>query len=108
MRVLEQVEFVAARGGLRARGHAQLAEDVGHMRFDRPLGNDQLLGNLPVARSGDNQVQHFRFARRERFRWSRGSAVGAAAQRDPESRSSVRAVPSRCSAPVLDRSSGRR
>ena len=42
MRVLEQVEFVAARGGLGARGHAQLAEDVGHMGFDRPLGNDQL------------------------------------------------------------------
>ena len=49
-------------GRLAAAGHAQLAEDVGHVDAGRLGRDEQLARDLPVAAPGRDQAEHLEFA----------------------------------------------
>ena len=49
-------------GRLAAAGHAQLAEDVGHVDAGRLGRDEQLAGDFPVAAPGRDQAEHLEFA----------------------------------------------
>ena len=61
----ERLQAHVARHRLGAVGGAQLAEDVLDVRPDRALGDDQLVGDVGVARAARHQVNHLDLAPRE-------------------------------------------
>ena len=87
---VEQAEPVGGGRGLAAAGHAELAEDVGHVHAGGLGRDEQLGGDLAVAAPGRDQPEHLELPRGEpepvRL-GRRGAAVSVsvaiAAERDP-------------------------
>src|SRR5690606_18191423 len=48
-------------GDLRSRGEAKLAQDGRHMRLDRPLGDEELIRDLPVRQASRHQARNLFF-----------------------------------------------
>src|SRR5438876_2153497 len=59
---VEEAETVRLGGRLAAAGHAQLAQDVGHVDAGRLGRDEQRAGDLPVAAPGRDQAEHLEFA----------------------------------------------
>src|SRR5689334_11206657 len=59
---VEEAEAVRLGGCLAAAGHAQLAQDVGHVDTGRLGRDEQLAGDLPVAAPGRDQTEHLELA----------------------------------------------
>src|ERR1700748_3170877 len=59
---VEEAEAVRLGGGFAAAGHAQLAQDVGHVDAGRLGRDEQLAGDLPVAAPGRDQAEHLELA----------------------------------------------
>src|SRR4051812_45449367 len=68
------------RRELPARSHAELAVDARQVRLDRLLGDEQLLGDLPVGRTGGGQAGPALLRGGERGAPRPGSAAGACAR----------------------------
>ena len=63
--VRREVEANGDRGGLGARGHAELAQDVRHVDARGVLADEQLVGDLAVGPAQGDQGQHLALALRQ-------------------------------------------
>ncbi len=49
---------MSVRGGLGAGAHAEFAKKVSHMGFDGSLGDEQLLPDDAIGRTGREETEH--------------------------------------------------
>jgi hypothetical protein len=77
----DQAELPGPRGGLGAVSGAELAQDVGHVLFDRVERHDQVVGDALVRLARGEQPQHLQFAAGQRLGQARRRGGGSPRRR---------------------------
>lgn len=78
-----QSEVFGAQGRLGAVAGADLAQDHGHVVFDRSLDQRQPVGDLPIGEAARNQLEDLLLAFREGFWQACGGGPGRVNRANP-------------------------